>query len=75
MSSLPVDPSSTSTSSITYKYESGGADSQLLVATLENASDPDIADSQSRCSSLYTGYGGTKPIPDTNYLIWRPIKL
>lgn len=53
MSSLPTDPSSTSTSTVTYKYSSAGADSQLLVATLENASDSDITDSQSRCATLY----------------------
>lgn len=62
MSSLPTDPSSTSTP-IPYKYYSVTGDKQLLIATLENASDLDIADSQSRCTTdLYEDL----PVGDKN---------
>jgi general secretion pathway protein G len=67
MSALPTDPSSTSTL-VPYQYQSGGADSQLLVATLENASDPDIADSQTRCATPYGTFTGTKT-PTLDYLV------
>jgi general secretion pathway protein G len=49
MSSIPVDPSS-STSSIQYTYVSASGSSYILYATLENLSDPDIQASQARCS-------------------------
>ena len=58
MGSLPLDPSSSTATEITYKYVSSDDDEFLLVAQLENLSDSDIADSQSRCSGLYTGYAG-----------------
>lgn len=62
INSLPTDPTSSVADPITYKYSSPSADSMLLVATLENASDPDITDSQSRCSSLYSSI----PVADQN---------
>lgn len=68
MSSLPIDPSSTSSAPTSYSYDSTNDDKYLLVATLENTSDPDIAESQSRCAALYATYSGSKPTPDTNYL-------
>lgn len=46
---LPYDPSSTPTSPITYTYVSNGT-TYSLSTTLENASDPDLAESQARCS-------------------------
>jgi general secretion pathway protein G len=50
MSSLPLDPSG---NGATYKY-SGSSDQYILQTTLENLSDPDIAESQARCSTLYS---------------------
>ena len=67
MSSLPVDPSSSDLSSVTYKYFSGDDDSYLLIATLENSSDQDIGDTQDRCATLYGSYTGTKTA--TDYLL------
>lgn len=67
--SLPTDPTSSVTTPVYYKYFSPSDDSMLLVTTLENGSDPDITDSQARCSSLYASYTGGKNTPDTNYLI------
>lgn len=58
MGSLPLDPSSSTATQVTYKYVSSDDDEFLLVAQLENLSDPDIADSQSRCSGLYGNYAG-----------------
>jgi prepilin-type N-terminal cleavage/methylation domain-containing protein len=59
MTQLPVDPSSTTSGVVTYGYQSGGAN-YILVAKLENLSDPDIADSQVRCPSTYSSYSGSK---------------
>jgi general secretion pathway protein G len=72
MNLLPSDPSSTSTATKYYSYYSSPAntDNYLLVASLENGSDPDITTSQSRCSSLYSNYksaGG--PNTTTDYLL------
>lgn len=70
MSSLPTDPSSSTDNPVTYNYYSNSGDTQLLVASLENSSDLDIAESQARCSapySLYSGAGGA--VTDTDYLI------
>ena len=72
MNLLPSDPSSTPTATKYYDYYSSPAntDNYLLVASLENGSDPDIATSQSRCSSLYSSYksaGG--PSTATDYLL------
>lgn len=54
MSTLPKDPSSTSGSDKYYKYY-GTSDQYILQATLENLSDPDIAESQTRCTAaLYS---------------------
>lgn len=61
---LPTDPSSTSTTTVKYQYYSATGDQYLLVAKLENASDADITESQSRCSSIYTGFPGTKDAAD-----------
>jgi len=49
MSSLPLDPSG---NGLTYKYY-GSSDQYILQTTLENLSDPDIAESQARCTTLY----------------------
>lgn len=66
MSVLPTDPSSSTTTPITYKYISSDDDKYLLVATLENLSDSDIADTQSRCSTLYGSYSGSE---STDYVV------
>ena len=57
MAILPYDPSSTATSNITYTYlaANNGA-SYILYTNLENASDPDILDSQKRCPNLSVTY-------------------
>ena len=67
MSSLPVDPSSSDLASVTYKYFSADDDKYLLIATLENASDQDIADSQDRCATLYSSYSSSEA--ETDYLV------
>jgi general secretion pathway protein G len=67
MSSLPKDPISTATSTVTYKYDSLGDDKYLIIAVLENASDPDIAESQLKCTSNYSSYIGVKTT--TDYLV------
>lgn len=59
MSALPLDPSSTATSTLTYKYVSSSDDTFLLVSSLENLSDPDIAESQSRCTTALATYTET----------------
>lgn len=53
MSSLPLDPSG---NGATYKYVRISADSYLLVSSLENLSDPDIAESQARCITALGSY-------------------
>lgn len=65
MSSLPLDPSSGATN-ITYNYLSSDDDKYMLIATLENLSDLDIAESQSRCSTLYSTYSGS---PTTDFVV------
>jgi len=59
ISVLPRDPSYSATNtSSTYAYSFANSDSFILKATLENLSDPDIADSQSKCSAaLKTSIG------------------
>lgn len=69
MNLLPTDPSSTPASTKYYSYYSmaSNTDNFLLVASLENGSDPDIATSESRCSSLYSSYktaGGASTATD-----------
>jgi type II secretion system protein G len=56
MSRLPLDPSSSTGNTITYKYLGISDDEYLIVATLENLSDPDISESQTQCSSSLTQY-------------------
>jgi len=53
---LPYDPSSTTTSTVTYNYYSDGADIFALMAVLENASDSDIAVSQANCQQAYADF-------------------
>lgn len=52
---LPLDPSDTSTTNITYTYVSNGT-TYTLSATLENASDPDLTAAQARCGGTGTSY-------------------
>ncbi len=59
ISQLPFDPSSSSGNTVSYGYQSAGAN-YILVAKLENISDPDIAASQVRCPSTYSSYAGSK---------------
>jgi len=53
MNTLPADPIDTSSTPVSYSYYQVSDDSYALVATLENESDQDIADSQARCSTPY----------------------
>lgn len=63
---LPYDPSSSSTSTVTYEYWSDGADSFALRAVLENPSDQAAADSQTACSGVYGNFGDHS---STDYLV------
>lgn len=51
MNALPLDPSSSTSNPQYYTYTQIDADSYTLSADIENQSDPDIADSQARCSA------------------------
>lgn len=53
MNILPNDPSSTPAETKTYQYDQLSDDEFIIVSELENTSDPDIADSQTRCNKLY----------------------
>ena len=66
MGHLPLDPSSTTTASVTYFYTSAGGDKFALVGALENASDGDIAASQARCANALNGY---TIVPETDYVV------
>ncbi len=68
MTSLPLDPSNTATFVRTYNYEAMNDDQYILVASLENESDLDIAESQSRCTTVYTSYTGPKDAT-TDYVL------
>ena len=63
MSSLPLDPSG---NGITYKYVGISDDSYLLVTSLEKLSDPDISESQARCTTALAGYAETV---ETDYVV------
>lgn len=71
MNLLPLDPSSNETTEITYQYYSDGEDTFLLVAQLENLSDPAILASQAACHDLYDSFitdGGNND-GDIDYLV------
>lgn len=51
MNQLPLDPSSSASNPITYTYVRLTSDSYTLTAELENGSDPDLSDSQTRCNT------------------------
>jgi len=53
INSLPLDPNSSDSTPVTYEYYQANDDSYALVAKLENGSDSDIAESQSRCRGPY----------------------
>ncbi len=65
---LPVDPASSAGNAVVYQYYSANDDQFLLVAELENASDPDIPATQTRCATLYASFDGTKD-PNKDYLV------
>ena len=54
MNILPTDPASTISNPANYSYYQINDDSYALIASLENSSDPDISESQSRCSATYS---------------------
>ncbi len=64
MNSLPTDPASSTGNTISYQYYRVNGDSYLIVATLENPSDADATSSQSRCSTQYAAFTGTKTATD-----------
>ena len=65
MNTLPNDPSfGGSNTTSTYAYYQVTDDSYVLVAQLENESDPDIADSQGRCNTQYSTISGSDPEHD-----------
>lgn len=55
MTQLPYDPSTTPTNIIKYDYVSDG-NTYIVIAKLENKSDPDILASQGRCPITYDNY-------------------
>lgn len=68
MNNLPNDPSfGGSNSTATYAYHQVSDDSYILVAQLENQSDPDIADSQGRCNTQYGTI--TDSDPEHDYVV------
>ena len=68
MAVLPRDPSSAPGAIISYGYNSDG-NTYILVSTLENLSDAEIAASQLRCPSTYSGYQGTNKDAGSNYVV------
>lgn len=72
MNYLPTDPASTTSVTKYYAYYSSPASTEnfLLVASLENGSDPDITATQSRCSTLYSSYKSSGGVSSaTDYLV------
>lgn len=66
MTQLPSDPQSTTSSPVTYRYVSGTGSTYLLIAVLENLSDPDIAESQARCPATYGAFADKS---ETDYVV------
>jgi hypothetical protein len=66
MNRLPTDPSSSTGTTIPYYYYSTDTDQFALIATLENQSDSEIADSQARCETALAGYTVTE---STDYVV------
>lgn len=64
MTLVPYDPISTDANPISYTYNSRDGVSYILVAQLENKSDPDIANSQKRCPSTYASYSASSNTED-----------
>lgn len=56
MNSLPYDPSYTLTSPVTYSYHSTSGNNYIVVASLENPSDPNIESSQNNCPITYQAF-------------------
>ena len=65
MALLPIDPSSSSTN-ILYNYSPSAGGGYIVVAVIENASDPDIAPSHARCPETYAAYSGKSA---TDYVV------
>lgn len=64
MNNLPLDPSASATNSISYTYQQVSDDSYILRATLENLSDQDISESQSRCTNTYSSLANADSATD-----------
>ena len=67
MSSLPYGPSNSASYTETYQYFSNSDESFIIVSTLENASDPELSESQARCATMYASFNGSKAT--TDYLV------
>lgn len=69
MTILPLDPSSTSSSNIYYQYYYDSTNF-VIVAELENLSDPGIASSQTKCASIYALFdGGGGATTNSDYVV------
>lgn len=64
MALLPTDPSSSTTIKL-YTY-TPSSDGYIVVAVLENASDPDIATSHAKCPTTYAAYSAKSA---TDYVV------
>lgn len=72
MGNLPLDPSSSTSSTITYfYYPAPSGNNFLLLAKLENLSDGDIVTSQARCATLYNAgtIAGYDKEQDKDYVV------
>lgn len=56
MGKLPLDPASTVATPITYYYTQTTGENFAIIAKLENLSDGDITDSQTKCASIYSAF-------------------
>ncbi len=56
ISVVPIDPTSTTTTTVDYDYISSDGTTYTLSTTLENPSDPDLATAQARCGGSGTTY-------------------
>lgn len=67
MSRLPFDPLNSAASSITYNYYRNPTDSDqyIIISSLENPSDQDIAASQAQCSAIYLDFVNASGQGDT----------
>lgn len=68
MTVLPRDPSSAPGSVISYSYNSSG-NSYIIIAKMENKSDPEITASQTRCPNTYVNFAGFVKDTTKDYVV------